>query len=519
MNNTTGRTSSRSRRGRRQRSAKVTDTAQVEAPSTVACGGRYQPLDQQQLDHIHQAILSIFEGVGLSEAPPIVIETVVAAGGRLTEDERLLFPPELVQRALSGLRKSITLHGQRPGHEMILEGQQVHLGTGGAAPFIVDLETSAYRESTLKDLYDAARMADALDHIQFFSRSLVARDMPDEQALDINTAFASLAGTEKHVMVSASQPEHVRPIAEMCYAIAGSEAAFRARPFLSLNVNHVVPPLRFHAESCQVLAEAVKAGIPVLCNIFGQLGASSPVTIAGSVAQTMVEAIAGMIFAWLIDPQAAAICGPRPMVTDLRTGGMSGGSGEQALATAIATQMAGYYQLPNSTIAGATDSKIPDAQAGYEKALSVTLAAQTGANLVTQACGMQAGLMGVSFEAYVIDNDMLGSIARSASSLDVNETTLAIDAIGQVARGDGHFLGQPETYQRMKSDFLYPQIADRRTPDEWQADGSPDIRQAARAKAHEILDSHFPDHIGSDLQQTLRAKFEIRLDEELMTAS
>ena len=508
----------RSRRGRRQRSSSSSEAghAQPTTASTVAIGGRYKPLDQPELKQIDQAIFGIFGTIGLSEAPAIGTDTVLVVGGRLSDDGRLTFPPELVERALKGLRKNVTLYGQKPGHELTLHNKNVYLGTGGAAPYVVDIETGAYRESTLKDLYDAARLADALEHIQFFSRSLVARDMPDEQSLDINTAFASLCGTTKHVMVSASQPEHVRPIAEMCYAIAGSQEAFRAKPFLSLNINHVVPPLRFHAESCEVMAEAVKAGIPVLCNIFGQLGASSPVTIAGSVAQTMVEAIAGMIFAWLIDPNAVAICGPRPMVTDLRTGGMSGGSGEQALATAIATQMADYYGLPNSTIAGATDSKVPDAQAGYEKALSVTLAAQTGANLVTQACGMQGGLMGVSFEAYVIDNDMLGSILRSASKVEVSPTTLAVDAISEVVRGEGHFLGQPETYQRMKTDFLYPEIADRRTPDEWEADGSPDIRQTARDKAVEILSSHFPVHISPQLQEALRAVHDIKLEEKAM---
>ena len=84
--------------------------------------------------------------------------------------------------------------------------------------------------------------------------------MQSELSLDINTAFASLASTSKHVIVSASQPEHVREIAEMCYLIAGSEEAFRQRPFLSLNVNHVVPPLRLHAESCEVMVEAARAG-------------------------------------------------------------------------------------------------------------------------------------------------------------------------------------------------------------------------------------------------------------------
>jgi trimethylamine--corrinoid protein Co-methyltransferase len=376
---------------------------------------------------------------------------------------------------------------------------------------IVDLESDTYRPSTLADLYDAARLVDALENVHFFSRSVIARDMDDAALLDINTAYASLIGTAKHVMVAAHDPKHVRAIAEMSYAIAGSEQAFRDRPFLSLNINHAVPPLRFSEEACGVVAEAVRRGIPVHINTFGQLGASSPVTIAGCVAQTAAETLAGMIFAWLLAPDVKAIMGMRPMVTDLRTGGMAGGAGEQALLTAVSVQMAQYYQLPNSTIAGATDSKISDAQSGFEKSLSVNLAAQTGANMITQACGMQAGLMGCSFESYVIDNEMLGGIMRSLTPVDVSSETLALNTINDVASGEGHFLGQAETLARMQTDFLYPRIADRRTYEEWETAGSPEIRKPAKARARDILANHFPTHIGPGLEAALRERFDIRL--------
>ena len=120
------------------------------------------------------------------------------------------------------------------------------------------------------------------------------------------------------------------------------------------------------------MAEAARLGIPIHANTFGQMGASSPVTIAGSGAQTVAETLAGMIFAWLINPLAKVVFGTRPMVTDLRTGAMSGGGGEQAVLSAAAVQMGQYYNFPNSTIAGAADSKIGDAQSGYEKCLTVS---------------------------------------------------------------------------------------------------------------------------------------------------
>jgi trimethylamine--corrinoid protein Co-methyltransferase len=178
-----------------------------------------------------------------------------------------------------------------------------------------------------------------------------------------------------------------------------------------------------------------------------------------------------MVIGWLADPSARLVFGPRPMITDLRTGGMSGGSGEQALLTAASIQMARHLGLPNSTIAGASDSKIADAQAGYEKALNVTLAAQAGCNFITQACGMQAGLMAASLESYVIDNDMLGSVLKSLSPVEVSDATLALDSIASVVSGEGHFLGQPDTLARMSSDFLYPQLADRQPPAAWEQRG------------------------------------------------
>ena len=205
------------------------------------------------------------------------------------------------------------------------------------------------------------------------------------------------------------------------------------------------------------------------------------------------------------------------MITDLRTGGLAGGSGVSAVIMAATTQMAQYYDLPNSCIAGATDSKIADAQSGYEKALTISLAAQAGANLITQACGMHAGLMSVALESYVIDNDMLGAILRTLRPIEVNETTLATDIIEEIVTGEGHFLGHPSTYQRMQSDFIYPDIADRRPPAEWEADGGKTIRETAVSKTKEILATHYPNHIGPALDKEIREVFDIRIPNSSMS--
>lgn len=474
-------------------------------------GGLYRPLSDSDMQRIDHSVRDVLENIGLSEAPPQVIDLVTANGGKHSGDDRLTFPKSLIDEALAGFSRDFTLHGQKPEHDLLMSGKRVYVGTGGAAPHMVDLETGHYRDSVLQDLYDAARLVDTLENVHFFSRSVVARDMPTELDLDINTAYVSLMGTTKHVFTAITLPDHVSKVAEMCYAIAGSREAFIEKPFLSVNINHAVPPLRFAADACDVMAECIRYGIPVHANTFGQLGASSPVTIIGSVLQNVAETLAGMIFAWLVDPTAKVTFGARPMITDLRTGAMSGGSGEQAVLMAAATQMAQFYDLPNTCIAGATDSKLADAQSGYEKSLSVTLAAQVGANAITQACGMHASLMGCSLESYVIDNDMLGGILRTLSPLEITEETLSTKDIAEVATGEGHFLGQAQTFQRMQSDFLYPNIADRRTPTEWEAAGSKDIHEIAREHTRQTLKSHFPTHVSDEIDQQLRDSLDIKL--------
>ena len=447
-----------------------------------------------------------------------MVSKIVAEGGGVLANGRLVFAPDQIERMLDGARRNFSLYGQRPGHEVNMAGATVHTGTGGASPQFVDLHTGLYREATLADLYDAARLADTLEHVHFFSRPVVACDVGDARALDINTTFAALAGTSKHVMVSASSAAHVEDIARMCFLIAGSQKQFVEKPFLSLNINHVVPPLRFAADACEVLARAVELGIPVMVNTFGQMGASSPVTMAGCLAQTHAETLAGMVFAWALDPQARAIYGARPMVTDLRTGGMAGGSGEQALLTAAAVQIARHFDLPCSTIAGAADSKLADAQSGAEKALSVSMAVQAGANMVTQAAGTQAGLMATSLTAMVLDNDMLGGIMAAARKIPINSSALALGDILSAVEGEGHFLGHDATYQRMHSDFVYPAIWDRLSPEAWAEAGRPRVEDRARALVDNVLSTHFPNYIPLETIDKIRAAFDIHLPAERMKA-
>ncbi|MGX9353721.1 trimethylamine methyltransferase family protein [Roseobacteraceae bacterium S113] len=499
------------RRGRKDRLKQVSEPDPQPPVWPGLIGGRLKPLSSDEETLVEEAAFKLLEELGLSQAIPSMIEKVTAAGGSMTDDGRLLFPRALVMWAIDGAQRGFTLCGQNPENNLILETARVHMSSGGAAPGVFDLETHAYRESTLQDLYDAARIVDCMDNIHHFSRSVVARDIEDNALMDLNTAYACLAGTSKHVSISITEPENVTQIAELCYRIAGGETAFRARPFLTVMVCHVVPPMRFAEEACEILELAIEAGFPVQLISAGQAGATSPATIAGSLVQAVAETLAGLVFARLVNSDVKAIFAPKPLVADLRTGSMSGGGGEQAILMAGAAQMGRRWDLPTSSIAGITDAKRLDAQYGAEKSLAVTMAAHAGSNIITQAAGMMSSLLGVSHAAYVSDNDLLGNILRTIRGIEATPENIAADVIALVCRGEGHYLGEHHTFSRMKSDYFYPEIGDRRAPREWQEDGAQRIGDVARDRTRSILGSYFPDHLPDDADRALREKFDIRL--------
>ena len=479
-------------------------------------GGRYQPLTRSEMERIHQTVLDVLGQIGIADPIPVMVELVTAAGGWQDDEGRLPYPRALVEDVIDRAPRRFVLPGQDPAWDLELGGGRVHTGTAGAAPLIVDFETGLHRPTTTIDLYDIARLVDTLDHIHFYWRSIVARDMPTPPAIDLNTVYACMQGTTKHITGSFESAASVRTAVEMLDLRLGGEGEFRKRPFCSIACTHVVPPLRFAKDACEAMEAAVRAGMPVGIISSPLAGATSPVTLAGTIVQTMAECLGGLIFCQLIDPSSRAHLATWPFLSDLRTGLMSAGSAENGLIVAGCAQMAGFYDLPGSVAAGMTDSKLPDAQSGSEKASTATLAANAGASLICEAAGMQASLLSTSLEAYVIDDDMLAAVQRTVRGIEVTDETLAFEMIREVVHDEGHFLGHPETRQRMRRDFVYPAVGDRQAPVAWETSGGTDVRERARDRVREVMRSHYPDHISPELDERIRAAFDIGLPREAM---
>ena len=332
-------------------------------------------------------------------------------------------------------------------------------------------------------------------------------------------AYALVAGTEKPFEMTFNRAENIKGAIQMFDMVLGGEGRFAEKPFCTFGGCPIVSPLRFAKENLDVLVESSRLGLINDIAIAPQAGATAPATLAGTLAQVTAEGLACLAIVNFINPGCPMSFAIWPFISDLRTGSFSGGSGEEALIISAAVQIGKFYNLPTTVPSCMTDSKIPDAQAGYEKGISAVLAGLSGGNRILESAGMLGSLMGCSFEALVIDNDMLGMVQRVIRGIEVNEETLSIDVIKDVALGPGHYLGHGQTLEKMQSEFLYPKIADRAPPGVWEQEGSKDILEIAHETAFEILSKHFPDHINPKIDSNIRDRFPILLSRDAMKPS
>ena len=476
-------------------------------------GGTYTPLKKADMDKIHAAALRALEEIGFSEAPASGIKILTDAGAILGDDGRVRIPPALVEDMLAVACKSLTLCGRDTAYDLHLSDTKVHYGTAGAAVHMVDVQTRNYRDSTLRDLHNAARIVQHLDNIHFLQRPMVARDITDNREMDLNTIYACCSGTLKHVGTSFTEPDFVDDAFDMLHLIAGGEDSWRARPFVSNSNCFVVPPMKFATESCQVMEKCVRGGMPVLLLSAGQAGATAPAPIVGAIVQAVAECLAGLVYVNAMRPGHPAIFGTWPFVSDLRTGAMSGGSGEQALLTAGCAQMHHYYGLPGGAAAGIADAKLPDMQAGWEQAMSNVMAGLSGLNMVYEAAGMHASLLGFCHESLILGDDLLGQAMRCVRGIEVSEDSLSLETMRATCLGGaGHYLGSDQTLSLMQTEYVYPVLGDRSSPKEWAERDKPDLIANAIARKNALIEAPTPAQLDAQTDAALRQHFNIHLD-------
>jgi trimethylamine--corrinoid protein Co-methyltransferase len=267
----------------------------------------------------------------------------------------------------------------------------------------------------------------------------------------------------------------------------------------------IMSPLLLERDYTELMETACLMGMPLATPCAPMAGTTSPVTLAGTLVQMNVEALAGIVTTQLLSPGHPTLYSVVPTTSDLRTGAFCFGSVEVGIMNAASAQIARYYELPIYNTAGPSESKIPDSQSAYEPAINILLSALAGANYIHDAAGLLESGMTISLQTYVIDNEIIGMAKRVMRGIEIDPNTLALDCIKKVGPG-GNYLSEEHTSEYMRTEFYYPTLAERRPRGLWEKDGSLSAEERARRKALDYLSSHKPLPVDRGIDSQIRSE-------------
>ena len=467
-------------------------------------GGQYEAISKKDIAKIHETSLKVFAEVGVKVKLPEALELFENNGATVDKDSRIVkLSPDMVTEWIQKAPSTIFLCGRDESGDLDCEigGNKVYFGTGGTALNVQDPGSNDARRSKLEDIVNMARMVDVLDNIHFYMLNVYPNDL-SEKDVDVNRFGAALNRTRKHVMGGVYTVEGVRNVIKMAEFIAGSPGKLRDRPFISM-VTCVISPLTLDEAYARLTMEAARHRIPVVVPSEPLCGATAPMTLAGNLVIQNVDSLAGVMLAQMTTPGTPTLYGCISSITDLRDMKYLSGAVEMGLMNAASAQMARFYDLPIYVTAGMSDSKVNDAQAGYESAITNLMVALAGGNFIHDAAGFLEFCMTASYDKLVVDNEIIGMVMRAVDGIKVNDETLAFDLIKKAGPG-GHFISARHTRRHMRSELYKPQHSDRENRDRWQKDGAKDSRQRATGKAQEILARPLQSVIPGDIRERIK---------------
>ena len=481
---------------------------------SILSGKVLEVLSRDQIYEIHQATLEVLERTGVVIMEDEALRILEEAGAVVDyKKQHAKIPRHLVEEAIKKTPSGFTLYGSNGKYRLELKGFNTYIGQPFGL-FIVDLDGKR-RYPTPKDAADLYRLTDAMENLDLAGSVSV----PEWESTDRFVAAVENSEKVPDVNPQADQAEELITLGSV---LRGSFEELMKKPITWLLVKtkdlrkkpswwyHVNPfsPLAIKKAEARGLLIWARCGLPIHIGPEVHAGTTGPATLAGTLVQQNAENLSGVTLAQLAaDPKHrppilyASISG----ITDMRTGSAVLGTAETALIQVASAQIARYYNMPCRGIGGITDSKTSDIQAGYESAVTLLMAALARINYINYSAGSVEGILTVSFEKVVLDNDLIGMIKRILRGITVDEETLAVDVINDVGPR-GHYLAHPHTRKYHKKEFYYPILFNRETYEAWVRSGAKDIREAARERARKILKEHQPEPLDKDLKRELENK-------------
>lgn len=462
-------------------------------------------LSQEQVERIHEASLEILENVGLLVRNEKARDIFARHGCRVdSETQNVRLPSKVVEKYRAMLPPKFTFRGRDPQFDRTLPDDGPVVVTASSAPNILDPVTGKERRACSDDIARIARLINELPGYDVFSVSTLADDAPPGH-YTLARLYPTLKHCLKPIRVNNRELVEAQMMLRMASMIAGSEAAYYEHPFITHHFCPVVSPLTMDYDSTANLIFFVEQNLPVYPTIVPNAGLTSPMSMAGTLAQGNAEFLAAAVLMQMVREGAPTIYATLPTVADMRSGAYASGGIECGMLHMGCAQMAHFYNVPSGGYIGLTNSKINDAQAGFETGLSIMAGVLAGADMLNMG-GLLDALKVFDFGKAVMDDEIALMLKRVKRGFEFSEENLAMDVIASVGPG-GTFMIEKHTMQRMKTEALLVKLADRDVREGWEKKGALDTQARAMQRAREILAKDYQSLISPEVDAQIRAEF------------
>lgn len=472
---------------------------------------KFNILTEEEINLVHENSMRILEKVGVEFSYEPALEVLRAKGQRV-EGSRVYFDRDFVEQMVDKAPESFTLHARNPEHNLKCGGEDIIYMPGYGAPFIYEADGTK-RDAVMADYENFVRLAGASKNMHMTGGTVVEPTDVHEELRHLKMTYCHIVNSDKCFMGSSSGYEKAKDTIEMTAILHGGRDVIYNHPALICLINSVTP-LKYDDRMLGGLMAYAEAGQAMVIASLVMSGSTGPATMAGALSVQNAEVLAGITLAQCINPGNPVVYGSTSAITDMGTGSLSIGNPENALFSAASAQLARFYGVPCRTGGGLTDAKTVDAQAGYESMMVLFSASACGANFILHTAGILQYYMAMSYEKFMVDDEIAGMILRYLKGFDFSsDEKLAFDVIEKVGPG-GHFLTQKHTKKQFKKEFFRPQLSDRQSFDGWAKDHL-DTCARANGKWQKILESYTPPTLDPAVKEALDAFVEKRENEIL----
>ena len=489
MNDTVDTAATEAPRGRRAGGGREAKRAARTARSTQSVPyitrkvPYYEVMDEEGLQIIERNADTILEEVGIDFRDDPEALDILSKGGCTVKGERVHFPRGLARKLVQdNAPREFTQHARNSARNVVIGGKNTVFAPAYGSPFVRDLD-GGRRYATIADFQNFVKLAYTANSLHHSGGTICEPvDLPVNKR-HFDMVYAHMKYSDKPFMGSVTHPERAQDTIEMTKLLFGDNwiDPLTGKPRTAIiNLINANSPMTFDETMLGAAKVYARNNQACIVTPFILAGAMSPVTVAGTAAQTLAEALAGMAFIQLCSPGAPVVMGSFASSISMQSGAPTFGTPEPALVLYVMAALARRLGVPFRSGGGLCGSKISDAQAASESANTLLPTCLGGVNFVLHTAGWLEGGLSMGYEKFIMDVDQAGMMHTLLAGVDLSENGQAMDAIREVGPGK-HFLGCAHTQANFESAFYRSPITDNNSFEQWEAEGSRDLTQRANA--------------------------------------